>query len=246
MESFKANHPSMKKFIIVLLLFVMSFSLTTKRAESAVPYATEITQILNHVELVIQVAQAARGLVNQLEMISHQIQLLRSVATNPQGLWDNIAPVLGQLHNVVQQGQSLAYNLQNISQVFQTTFPGYVPPQNFVNDYQQWTQRTLDTIRGSLMAAGVQSEYLATESLTLNTLKGLSDGAVGQTQAIQAGNMITHEMINQMQKLRQLQMAQMQAQSAYMAHEVNLESSTQAALDEFIHQIPPSGNSESF
>lgn len=234
-----------KRIINILLITVLVLSLSKPNDAEAV-LATEFTQVLNHVELVIQVSQTARMLVNQIQMISNQIEFLKSIATNPNGIWDNIVPLLAQLHNVVQQGQALSYNLQNISQVFQTTFPGYVPPQNFINEYQQWTQGTLDSIRGSLMAAGLQSNQLSTESSTLTSLKSLSNGAIGQTQAIQAGNMISHEMINQMQKLRQLQMSQMQAQSAYMAHQVNLDSSTQAAIDEYIHEITPTGNSASF
>ena len=134
MEKFKERKKLMKKRIInILLITVLVLSLSKPNDAEAV-LATEFTQVLNHVELVIQVSQTARMLVNQIQMISNQIEFLKSIATNPNGIWDNIVPLFAQLHNVVQQGQALAYNLQNISQVFQTTFPGYVAPQNFINE----------------------------------------------------------------------------------------------------------------
>jgi P-type conjugative transfer protein TrbJ len=58
--------------------------------------------------------------------------------------------------------------------------------------------------------------------------------------------MLASEEIQQLQKLRQLHMAQMQSANAYMAYEVNKDSATNASLNEFINVIEYNGGGERY
>jgi len=200
--------------------------------------ATEWTQLANHIELVAAVAKQTQMVINQVQMIANQIEMLKSIKTFPKGEWGKVIMILNQLDSIVRQGQALSYAMQHLSETFQEKYPGYQAPADYALAYQNWSATTLDSIRGALMAAGFQSEQFATETATMTTLQNLSDSAVGQTQVIQAGNMIANQLVAQLQKLRQLQMAQMQAQNAYMAHEVNQQAASEAAVDEFFKEIP--------
>lgn len=226
-----------KKIIIFLIFFVILFSPFTKVAFAV--FALEITQIFNYLQSIFQLIRQTTMVINQAKQIQNQIQQLKSVQVFSNGQWSSAIGLLNQLQGVVQQGQAISYATQNIAQVFQQKYPGYVSSQNYTADYQTWANTTLDSIKGALMSVGLQSNSFATENTTLTALRNLSDGAVGQTQAIQVGNMINNEMIAQLQKLRQLQMSQAQSQNAYMAHRINKEAADEATLGE-IFQDPGS------
>lgn len=203
--------------------------------------ASEFTQVLNNIELISSVAKQAEMVANQIRMIQYQIEQLKSIERYPGGVWNDAMTAIRKLDLIVRQGQALSYTLQNIEQEFKRKYPGYEAPQDFIQSYQDWSKTTLDSIRTSLEAAGFQSNEFQTESATLQTIQNLSDNAIGQTQAIQASNMIASEEVQQLQKLRQLHMSQMQAANAYMSYEVNKDASTNAALDEFINVIEYNG-----
>jgi len=208
--------------------------------------ATELTQILNNIELVSSVAKQAQAVANQIKMIQYQIEQLKSIERYPGGLWNDAMTAINKLNLIVRQGQALSYTLQNIEQEFQKRYPGYEAPQDYVASYQDWSKTTLDSIKGSLAAAGFQNNEFQTENAALTTIRNLSDNAVGQTQAIQAANKIADLQVQQLQKLRQLHMAQMQASNAYMSHEINNEAATNAAVDEFIKVIEFKGGGKRY
>jgi len=64
----------------------------------------------------------------------------------------------------------------------------------------------------------------------------MSAGSPGSLQALQAGNMIASQQIDQLQKLRQLYMAQMQAQNSYMAGQAQNQADQTDAVQTFMNQ----------
>ncbi|MCB0376640.1 MAG: hypothetical protein KDD04_12030, partial [Sinomicrobium sp.] len=61
-----------------------------------------------------------------------------------------------------------------------------------------------------------------------------------------AANMIASSQVEQLQKLRQLHMSQMQAANAYMSYEVNKDAAENASLDEFIKVIEYKGGGNQY
>src|SRR5262249_26570257 len=103
-----------------------------------------------------------------------------------------------------------------------------------------WTRTTLDTLRGILNVVRLHGEDFASEQARIAALTALSDSAVGRMQAVQTGNMIAAEQVQQLVKLRQLVMAQINAQNVYMASRANREAQRAATQSEWIRN----GNAE--
>lgn len=196
-----------------------------------------LTKQLN--EMVKQSQMLQQQLRNQQDMISSQNQMTKTLSPTE---WEDVTHSLMQLDKLAKQGNGMSYAMSDISQQFETHYPGYQAPENYPAAYQQWSGNTLDSIQGSFAAAGLQHQEFAAESAKMEVLQQLSQHADGQTQAIQAGNLIATSLVVQLQKLRQLQMSQIQAQNAYMAYEVNKDSAEQAALDRMFRVIEPKGN----
>jgi P-type conjugative transfer protein TrbJ len=213
------------KFHLIAVALAMA-SLTflnspTASASGVVAGATEPTQIMNNIELVASNIKEAEQISNQLTQIANQIQAYKNMVTNtlnvPNQIWQNADGLLQQLVGVVNQGQALAFSATNINSLFQQKYPGYTPPQDFGAAYQNINETTLDSVRGALNAANLQSQDFTTEQGALNAIEAQSQSATGRMQAIQAGNSIAMAQVQQMRKMRALQMAQMQAQGAYVS-----------------------------
>jgi P-type conjugative transfer protein TrbJ len=217
-------------------------------ASGAVVGATEPTQIANNIELVASVAKQAQQVSNQLIQIQNQIQAYKNMVTNtlniPNQIWQNADGLLQQLVGVVNQGQALAFSATNIDSLFKQKYPGYTPPQDFGAAYENITNSTLDSVRGALHAANIQSDDFSNEQSALNAIEAQSKSAEGRMQAIQAGNSIAMAQVQQMRKMRALQMAQMQAQSAYISGQAQKDADNKMITEQTLNfTVTPMDNS---
>ena len=81
-------------------------------------------------------------------------------------------------------------------------------------DFNKYMGATNDTIRGALSSSASTAAGMVGEASRLNSLVSQSNSASGALQAQQAGNQITAELASQVQKQRQEQAIQAQANNA--------------------------------
>lgn len=199
----------------------------------------------NLVQNTISALKMIESVINEATMIANQLEQIRVLIQNttnyPDGVWDREAlPRLLRLGRIIEQEQALAYTLANLDGRFRERYPGYRPVTDWAREYDSWTRTTLDTLRGTLNAVRLHAEDFASEQARIDSLTALSDSAVGRMQAVQTGNMIAAEQVQQLVKLRQLVMAQVNAQNVYMASQANREAQRAATQSEWIRN----GNTE--
>ena len=124
--------------------------------------------------------------------------------------------------------------MQNLSTQFQQRYPGYQAPTNYEQEYQAWTNNSLGGIKTALETANRQNKMFDGENANMQQIKARSDSAVGQMQALQTSNMLAAQVVEQLQKLRQLQMAEMQAQNLYMATQIQDQAAEKAAVKRWL------------
>jgi len=214
-------------------------------AHAGVPglFATEYTQILNYVEL-------AGQLEKQVVMVENQLNQLADMAkhgiTITDQLFGTVASDITTLRQIVNTGQALSYTLSNMDGTFRLRFPGYSPSTNYGQSYQTWSQTSLDSTLGALKAAGVQNSQFDSDSALLQSLKSQSQSAVGRMQAIEVGNQIAENQAEQLMKLRQLMMADMQSKAAYQSAMVQADATKQANSDHFFGQTQVTSDGVTF
>jgi P-type conjugative transfer protein TrbJ len=81
--------------------------------------------------------------------------------------------------------------------------------------------------------AGANVNAIPGEDQTLATLVNQSQSAQGRLQAIQAGNQIAAQEVQQMQKLREMMNAQIQNESLYYAQAIQRQEIDDAASEQF-------------
>lgn len=203
----------MKKMNLVALSLLSL--LTTQAAADTVfcvNCTNEVMDMMRQAQNIAQYTQQTSNLISQLEVLRRQAATLSGSTPTSQ-----TNALLTHLMDVVNQGQAIGYNLQNIEKKFQSEYPGYGNHEgNYHENYAKWSETTSASIRAALMSAGLQIENFSNEASTAETLRTMSRSAGGQMQAIQIGNAVSSEMLDEMRKLRQIQISQNQAQNAYL------------------------------
>ena len=230
---------------IVLVALMATETVNPVPAYAGVPgiFATEYTQILNYVELAGQLEKQVLMVENQLNQL---LDMAKHGITITDQLFGTVASDITSLRQIVNTGQSLSYTLSNMDGTFRLRFPGYSPSTNYGQSYQTWSQTSLDSTLGALNAAGLQNSQFNSDEALLKTLQGQSQSAVGRMQAIEVGNQIAENQAEQLMKLRQLMMADMQSKASYQGALVQAEATKQANSDLFFGQTQVTSDGVSF
>src|ERR1019366_3806117 len=128
---------------------------------------------------------------------------------------------------------------------FRSTYPGYgTNPTAYYQNYQRWSQTSLDTTLGALRAAGLQSQQMQSEESIIGTLEFMSQTADGQMQALNVLGQISDQQVQQLMKLRELMMADMSSKQAYQAAIIQRQAAKEAAAQWFFTGGPATSRSE--
>lgn len=218
--------------VCVLSTGLLSASISNADTVYCVNCTNEVTDMMRQAQNFAEYAAQTSNMVQQLEVMRQQAARLSGATPFSQS-----SALLTKIMTAVNQGQALGYNLESINSKFESQYPGFGKQQGKYSDnYKNWSLTTSDSIKSALNAAGLQMENFASESATSDTLRTMNQSANGQMQAIQIGNAVSSEMLDEMRKLRQLNTAQNQAQNAYLLGQAEKGSSDIDGLKSFLDQ----------
>jgi len=230
-------------FALVALMATETMSPIPAYAGVPGVFATEYTQLLNYTELAGQLEKQVLMVENQLNQLA---DMAKHGITITNQLFGTVASDINNLNQIVKTGQSLSYTMSNLDGSFRLRFPGYSSSTNYGQSYQTWSQTSLDSTRGALNAAGLQNSQFNSDEALLKTLQSQSQSAVGRMQAIEVGNQIAENQSEQLMKLRQLMMADIQSKAAYQGALVQAEATKQANSDQFFGQTQVTSDGVTF
>ncbi len=203
----------------------------THKAEAqflGVGNATEWTQLLNNAQLVMSYVKQAQTALHSVQMAQMMVREGQQLVQHPT---TNIAADLLSLSSILQQSQGLAGNLAQMDAQFRSVYAPFSasPIASYAGAYNQWAMTTLNTIHGATNTAGFQGNMIGNEQAFMAKIKVMLQTPAGQDQALQLGNVLGTETVAQLQKLRQLMMADMAAKGAIAAQLVNTQQVQQNA-----------------
>ena len=233
----------MRKSVIALLALFTISAQAPQKAEAGA-FATEVTQILNHAQLVLAYIRQGLQLETEIAMLANMLRNTKNLSPQTFG---RIQADINALAQIVQGGQALAYSLGNLDQLFRKTYPGYsTNPTVYYSNYQSWSQTSLDTTLGALRAAGLQSQQMQSEQAVVNSLESMSKTADGQMQALNVLGQISDQQVQQLMKLRELMMADMSSKQAYQAAMIQQQAADQAAAQWFFTGGPVTSDGKTY
>lgn len=219
-----------------LLLLIAATGPTHAGGKPSPPVnATEITQKLNHAELIALVAKEtesvslnAKQLAQQVTLVKTQIDAYKNMVQNtlnlPETLWRDVEGSLQELHGLMSEAQSLASDGGQLDKLLKSkliTDPFYktssIQKGDYEERYNSWNRLSQSSLNATLSASRMTIEDVATEAQLLNRIKEQGKSVKGQVEAIQIGNELASSVAHQLTKLRTITAAQNEQTSLFQA-----------------------------
>jgi P-type conjugative transfer protein TrbJ len=182
-----------------------------------------------------QLQQETQTLAAEAQQLQYMI---KNTTGGSAGVWQSDQSMLDELGGLIQQQGGLSYSLGNLQAQFQQQFPGYTVPQNPDQQEAQNIATTLNTLNGTLADAQGQAQNFANEQAQFAQLEGMNRTATGRLQAIQVGNEIALQQAQQIQMLRQLVVAMINAQNVAAANRINGQAAEDASVQRWLSAGP--------
>ncbi|MDP2196092.1 MAG: hypothetical protein Q8J72_08915 [Rhodocyclaceae bacterium] len=175
--------------------------------------ATEITQILNNVQLVQQYATQSQQYVTQLQQTQ---AMLTNLMENPLGVQSpdvlRIANNMAKLHSMGKDiGSSVAKVDENFGKMFNSR-----EALNFADKFRTWTEGSTDGLKSAMQNAGMQREQFADDATALQGLTERVSSSQGNLAALKTLGSINAKQIEESMKLRDLIATQQQATNQHL------------------------------
>ena len=178
----------------------------------------------NFAKNTITAAQMITQVINSTKEV--ELMLRNLIATGWAG--EDAARLLRLLDEVLAVEHALHYQLANLDALMRERYPGYryTPPTVWWEDYQQWANTSLDTLRGTLDTVHEQLrvEQRVREEQVVADLAAKTAGAAGNLDVTQTGNMIMVQVVEELRKTRQMLGALINADNVAHAHAINREA----------------------
>jgi P-type conjugative transfer protein TrbJ len=193
------------------------------------PFGTPVYDAQSVQKMALQLVQ----LENSAKHLKAQLDTMKTMNVARYQLTD-ISPQLTELDRIIKSTSGLAYEANNINSTFKSVYPGYQTPNSYEETYQGIIDKTQNTLQGSMLSLAKQNTGFSSETLRVQKAQNDVRRAVGAAEAIQGASQIAAEEIAQLQLLRQTVMAQVTAQNAYYAAQIQKEASARAELNDVI------------
>ena len=262
MESQKSPISSARKFGrgAALALAMASTGLGVSLYLAPAPaYAIYCSNCSTFYQQMFEYAEAVNTQLNTAQQLQTQIQQYQNMVTQglslPNSMFGSIAADLQSVVNIYTKSQALGRQIQNMDSQFNTQFPGF---ESYLNQaansaavpardrYQKWSEQGRDNVKAAMEAANLNTGTFESEDAQLARMVSRSQSAAGRMQAIQAGNEIASQNVQQLQKLRDLVATQINMQGNYMAQQGDRRAASEAAEQQFEARKNNWGPSEDF
>ncbi|AVT72263.1 P-type conjugative transfer protein TrbJ [Enterobacter roggenkampii] len=262
MESQKSPISSARKFGrgAALALAMASTGLGVSLYLAPAPaYAIYCSNCSTFYQQMFEYAEAVNTQLNTAQQLATQIQQYQNMVTQglslPNSMFGSIAADLQSVANIYTKSQALGRQIQNMDSQFNTQFPGF---ESYLNQaansaevpardrYQKWSEQGRDNVKAAMEAANLNTGTFESEDAQLARMVSRSQSAAGRMQAIQAGNEIASQNVQQLQKLRDLVATQINMQGNYMAQQGDRRAASEAAEQQFEARKNNWGPSEDF
>ena len=196
----------------------------------------------NYAQNVLQAARALEQINKQITSLQNQTQMLvnqaRHLASLPYSSLQAIDDSALRTQQLISQAQRLAYDISQIDQAFQRTYPqsypGSTSSQRLTTDAQTRWQNALAGYQDALRIQAGVVQGLDTTRTETDALVSSSQSAVGILQATQAGNQLIAMQTRQLLDLTALIAAQSRAQSLDGARTTANAEAARVQLNQFL------------
>jgi P-type conjugative transfer protein TrbJ len=208
----------MKYFFLSTALCALPINVITPAAAAQVA----VYDPANHFQNILQAVRTLEEVRNQVQQITNEIRMLENMARDLETLPESIAnDILGRMQRIddlMREAEGIGYKVEEIEREYEEIYPdtyGQTPPENDVLVEQarkRWAQ-SRTAYRESLTVTGEVVSTARADSESLDRLIGSSQSAVGNLQAVQAGNQIEALQTQQLMQIESMMASHYRAEA---------------------------------
>jgi P-type conjugative transfer protein TrbJ len=208
------------------------------------------TQLLERATQVQQLASQARSLQTQISQFQNMVMNSKTLSSQT---WNNAMQDFQQLNSIMSQSKALGFSAKNIAGQFASQYGTFASYKNqnmsysgWLNKLAQWSQQNSDNAKYTLQGLGVQASQMQNEQAAIRQIQAMANSSQGQMQALQVANQMAGQNVDQIMKLRELIMMEVQMQGNYLAQQQDKEAAQQAARQKYYQVIKSDWDGQGF
>lgn len=231
-----------RKLVTVLLAAALAISVTAPSAQAQFFGSSIVFDPTNYSQNLLTAARELQQVNNQIQQLQNEATMLQNMGKNLSSLnvtqLSGMVSALTQISTLMNQANGIALNVGATNTAFAQTFPqtyaaGTSASGLTANALQRW-QNAMSAFQTTLQVQAQITQNIQTDATVLSTLVSASQGAVGNLQAVQAGNQLQALAIKQQLQLQSLMAAQYRATALDDARKSQDEATGQADFTTFL------------
>jgi P-type conjugative transfer protein TrbJ len=196
----------------------------------------------NHAENILTATRTLEQINNQITQLANEAQMLVNQADNlanlPTSVAGDLQVSLSAVDGLIRDAQGIAYDVSEIDSEYRRLFPeeygSGVANSWIIQDAQDAWQNAREGYRHSLQVQAEVVGQVRIDAGTLDRLMAESQSAVGNLQAVQAGNQLTALAAKQSMQLQTLLAASTRADALSGARDVATREQARARFENFM------------
>lgn len=220
----------MKRLIISVALSALPIAFQTAQPASAQLFGGGVVyDPANHVQNILTAVRSLQEINQQIEQLTHEIEMLENMARDLERLPDSIAnDILRRLQRIDQlmrDAEGIGYRVEEVERDYEEIYPedyGATPPDQKVlvaDARRRWLQ-SRSAYRESLLVTAQVVSTAREDSENLDKLVGTSQSAAGNLQVAQAGNQIEALQTEQLMQIESMMASHYRAEALERAREL--------------------------
>ena len=196
----------------------------------------------NHAENILTAARSLEQINNQVQQLANEAQMLfnqaQDLAKLPLSVAADLQASLSRVDGLIASARGLAYQIAAIDDAYRRLFPeAYeqaVSTSQVIQDAQEAWKLARQGFKHSLEVQASVVGQLRADAVTLDRLLAVSETAVGNLQATQAGNQLTALAAKQSMQLQSLLAASARAEALEQARALAAHEQARARFERFM------------
>ncbi len=221
--------------LVALGLSTVSVTVPPAHAITVFDPANYGQNLLTAVNTLRQINQQIQQLANEAQMLVNQARDLTSL---PSSIAGELQASLGAVDGLIRDAQGIAYDVAEIDREYRRLIPeeyaAGVATSRIVQDAQEAWRMAREGFRHSLQMQAEVVGQVRVDASALDRLVAESQAAVGNLQAVQAGNQLTALATKQAMQLQTLLAASARADALESARAVAAREQARARFERFM------------
>lgn len=215
-------------------------------------FVQQLIETLMQVDELMEAAKTAEeSAKTNTELAQQYSDMLKQGTSLPNSILRGIDDDLSNIVGIYNNTRAIGKHVNGLENRFKSAFKdyeSYLEVAGEGNDkmperYEQWAAAGFDNARTAMLAAGMNVSSFASETEVLGQMVSRSQSAVGRLQAIQAGNEIAAQNVQQLQMLRDMMQTQIAMQANNVARTTQKEA-VDDAFNEKFYSVRPNNSAD--